>query len=41
MDIKEKFINPFEKLSSWIEDDILDFKAMLGALESIIKTKGN
>ena len=36
MDIKEKFINPFEKLSSWIEDDILDFKAMLGALESII-----
>ena len=36
MDIKDKFINPFEKLSSWIEDDILDFKAMLGALESII-----
>ena len=36
MDIKDKFINPFEKLSSWIEDDILDFKAMLGALESLI-----
>ena len=36
MDIKDKFINPFQKLSSWIEDDILDFKAMLGALESII-----
>ena len=36
MDIKDKFINPFERLSSWIEDDILDFKAMLGALESII-----
>ena len=36
MDIKDKFINPFEKLSSWIEDDILDFKAMLDALESII-----
>ena len=36
MDIKDKFINPFEKLASWIEDDILDFKAMLGALESII-----
>ena len=35
-DIKDKFINPFERLSSWIEDDILDFKAMLGALESII-----
>ena len=36
MDIKDKFINPFERLASWIEDDILDFKAMLGALESII-----
>ena len=36
MDIKDKFINPFKKLSSWIEDDILDFKAMLQALESII-----
>ena len=36
MDIKDKFINPFQRLSSWIEDDILDFKAMLGALESII-----
>ena len=36
MDIKNKFINPFQKLSIWIEDDILDFKAMLGALESII-----
>ena len=36
MDIKDKFVNPFERLASWIEDDILDFKAMLGALESII-----
>ena len=36
MDIKDKFINPFKNLSSWIEDDILDFKAMLQALESII-----
>jgi hypothetical protein len=36
MDIKDKFINLFKNLSSWIEDDILDFKAMLQALESII-----
>ena len=36
MNIKDKFINPFKNLSSWIEDDILDFKAMLQALESII-----
>ena len=35
-DIKEKFINPFTDLASWVEDDILDFNAMLFALESII-----
>jgi hypothetical protein len=35
-DIKEKFKNPFTDLSSWIDDDILDFNAMLFALESII-----
>ena len=35
-DLKEKFINPFTDLASWIDDDILDFKAMLSALESII-----
>ena len=36
LDIKEKFINPFTDLASWIDDDILDFNAMLFALESII-----
>ena len=36
LDIKEKFKNPFNELASWIDDDILDFNAMLGALESII-----
>ena len=36
LDIKEKFKNPFTDLASWIDDDILDFNAMLGALESII-----
>ena len=35
-DIKEKFKNPFTDLASWVEDDILDFNAMLFALESII-----
>ena len=40
LDIKEKFRNPFIDLASWIEDDILDFKAMLGALESIINLNG-
>ena len=35
LDIKEKFINPFTDLASWIDDDILDFNAMLFALESI------
>lgn len=39
-DIKEKFINPFTDLASWIEDDILDFNAMLAALESIINLNG-
>ena len=36
LDIKEQFRNPFTDLASWINDDILDFKAMLDALESII-----
>ena len=36
LDIKEKFKNPFNELASWIDDDILDFNAMLGALESIV-----
>jgi len=35
-DIKELFKNPFTELASWIDDDILDFNAMLFALESII-----
>jgi hypothetical protein len=36
LDIKEQFRNPFTDLASWINDDILDFNAMLDALESII-----
>ena len=40
LDIKENFKNPFIELASWIEDDILDFKAMLSALESIINLNG-
>ena len=35
-DIKEQFKNPFTELASWIDDDILDFNAMLFSLESII-----
>ncbi len=35
-DIKELFKNPFTELASYIDDDILDFNAMLFALESII-----
>ena len=35
-DIKEQFKNPFTDLASWIDDDILDFNAMLFSLESII-----
>ena len=34
--IKEQFKNPFTELASWIDDDILDFNAMLFSLESII-----
>ena len=36
LDIKEQFRNPFTDLASWINDDILDFNAMLEALESVI-----
>ena len=36
LDIKEQFKNPFTDLASYIDDDILDFNAMLFALESII-----
>ena len=36
MNLKDKFINPFKQLCNWLEDDILDFEAMINTLEQII-----
>ena len=36
MNIKDHFVNPFKQLCAWLEDDILDFEAMINTLEQII-----
>ena len=34
--LKNYLINPFRKLLDWIENDILDFKSILNALEKFL-----
>ena len=36
MNLKNQFINPFKQLLTWLEDDVLDFEAMINTLEQIL-----
>jgi hypothetical protein len=35
MELKKNLKNPYNQLNIWLEDDILDFEAMVGTLESL------